>query len=403
MRQRRRNKAESAKRSRLSRQDLLKRQASPPKKRVSDKAARPSVQKNANIKLKAKTLAVISSVCLSSVVFVGSTTAQAASFTDAFKFIVQAKQTMSGFFAAGSLVALGGELSNATMMQNHSKSSERLSGAMIAIAQVTAMKDVITSRDANSVPDSLRCGALYNNKYSLFQNLLSKDYTFQQMSLAATTYSKTDEVAKAENLSRNLTDYCSIDETSLDYCTFHPDGTASMSQNYAIIQKSKSMDPIAQTAATDLANNLVLISQTAYAQDCKTTDCERIRNVERQYITIASLVHGSILGQVNASLPLAYEPLRDYVNENMGINTGNGGTSGGTTTDPEQPNKDDADKDKVVDNGGALTGEQIKESAKGVAGKDEVKKGDTTKPTTDGKTDGNTPPKTDATAPTPKP
>lgn len=391
MRQRRRNKAESAKRSRLSRQALLKRQASPSKKRVSDKTARPSVQQKTNAKLKAKTFAVIGSVCLSSVVFVGSTTAQAAGFTDAFKFLAQAKETMGGFFAAGSMVALGGELSNATMMQNHSKSSERLSGAMIAIAQVTAMKDVLTSRDANSIPDSLKCSALYENKYSLFQNLMSKEYTFQQMSLAATTYSKSDEEAKAENTSRNMNDYCSIDETAMNFCTFHPDGTAAMSQDYSIIQKSKRMDPIAQTAATDLANNLVLISQTKYAQDCETEDCERIRNVERQYITIASLVHGSILGQVNASLPLAYEPLRDYVNENMGVNTGNGGTSGGTTTDPEQPNKDDADKDEVVDNGGALTGEQIKDSAKGVAGEGEINKGDTTKPTTDGNTDAATP------------
>ncbi|MBO6225668.1 MAG: hypothetical protein J6N72_09515, partial [Psychrobacter sp.] len=321
MRQRRRSKAESAKCSRLSRQSLLKRQAVPPKKRVSQKITKPSTQNKHNTKLNTKIAAVISSVCLSSVVFVGSTTAQAAGFTDALKFLTQAKQTMGGFFAAGSLVALGGELSNATMMQNHSKSSERLSGAIVAIAQVDAMKDVLHSKDANSIPDSLKCSALYDNKYSLFQNLMSKEYTFQQMSLAATTYSKDSETAKAENMARNMNDYCSIDETKMEICTFHPDGTAAMSQDYGLIQKSKRMDPIAQTAATDLANNLVLISQSSYAQNCDTADCARIRDVERQYITLASLVHGSILGQVNASLPLAYEPLRDYVNENMGINT----------------------------------------------------------------------------------
>lgn len=389
MRQRSRNKAESAKTSRLSRQKSLKRKAVSPnkplstKKRGSKDTNKSSNRMNNSKQLRAKTLVAIGSICLSSVVFVGSTTAQAAGLTDAFKFMNQARQTMSGFFSAGSLMALGGELSNATQMQNYSKSSERLSGAIIAIAQVDAMRDVIDAKSANNIPDSLKCSALYDNKYSLFQNLISKEYTFQQMSLAATHYSKNDEVAQAENTARNLNDYCSIDETAMNYCTFNPDGTAALSQDYSHILKNKRMDPIAATAATDLANNLVLISQSAYAQTCDSIDCARIRDVERQYNTIASLVHGSVLGQVNASMPLAYEPLRDYVNENMGINTGNGGTSGGTTTDPEKPNTD-AEKGDAVDNGGALTGEQIKESASSVAAgsdkKDTTTKPDATKP-----------------------
>lgn len=387
MRQRSRKKAESAKISRLSRQKSLKREAVSPKKPLStkkrgvNKADKLNRITGSSKQLNTKAFVAIGSIFLSSAVFVSSTTAQAAGLSDALKFINQAKQTMSGFFSAGSLMALGGELSNATQMQNHSKSSERLAGAMIAISQVNAMRDVIDSRSSNNIPDSLKCSALYDNKYSLFQNLMSKEYTFQQMSLAASTYSKNDEVAQAENMARNLNDYCSIDETAMNYCTFSPDGTAALSQDYSHIFKNKRMDPIAATAATDLANNLVLISQSAYAQNCDSMDCERIRNVERQYNTIASLVHGSVLGQVNASMPLAYEPLRDYVNENLGINTGDGGTSGGTTTDPEKPNTDD-DKGENADNGGALTGEQIKESASNVAaGSDE--KGNATKPESD--------------------
>ncbi|MED6317101.1 MAG: hypothetical protein VYA60_07645 [Pseudomonadota bacterium] len=383
MSKRSRDKVESAKRSRLDRQNLPKRHAKltkkrtldndvkPTRKRILDKAAAGKERKTPMSKARKKALAIASSVCISSALVVGSTTAQAAGFIDSLKFLAQAKSAVDNFFAAGSIVALGTGMSNALIIQNNSKSAERLDGAIQSITQVTNMRDVMTSMSANNIPDSLKCTALYNNKYSLFQNLISKEYTFQQMSLAAANYSKNETVAKKENMERNLTDYCSVDETAMGYCTFTPDGTGALSQDYSHISVSKKMDPIAQTAATDLANNMVIIAQSEYAQNCTSVDCERIRSVERQYTAIASLVHGSILGQINASTPLAYEPLRDYVNENMGIGSG---SSAPITPDP-------ADATTVTaENGGALTEAQIKESASDVGGAGEVKKEGATTP-----------------------
>ena len=381
MRQRNRDKIQSAKRSRLDRQRLSKRPIEPSTKRASNKGVKPSKKRALDkssgeqpdkprmSKARKQAIAVASSVCLSSVLVLGTVTTtqttQAAGFMDSLKFLAQAKLAMDNLFTAGSMVALGTGMSNSIIVQNSSKSSERLDGALKSITQIQSMRDVVTSLDANNIPDSIKCSALYNNKYSLFQNLISKEYTFQQMSAAAATYSKPESVAKKENMERNLTDYCSVDETAMGYCTFTPDGTGAMSQNYGHISSNKNMDPIAQTAATDFANNLVIIAQTEYAQNCPTLDCAHIRDVERQYTAIASLVHGSILGQANASAPLAYEPLRDYVNENIGIGSGSS-----TPTPPTPPTDADADA-----NGGALTESQIKESAQDVASKPETQEG----------------------------
>lgn len=312
---------------------------------------------------KKRAITALSSILVSTSLFtVAATPAQAFGLIDALKFLKEAHETMTGFFAAGSMSAMAGDLSNAVVMQNHSKSAERLASTIQSITQVDALKGVVTSLDSTNIPDSMKCTALYNNKYSLFQNMLSQQYTYLQMSAAATEYTTTPSEAREKNIRRNMEDYCSIDETAMGFCTFTPDGTDALSQDYSVIFDNVRMDPIAATAASDLANNLVLISQTDYAQQCDSVDCKRIRDTERQFTALASIVHASVLGQVNASQPLEYEPLRDYVNENLGI--GGGAPSGSTIPDP-------ADSDAVK--GGLLTDNKIDESAHDVSGKNQEK------------------------------
>lgn len=388
MSQRRRDKPDSAKQLRLDRKQLPKRLVTPTKKRSPAKIKAKAVRKvnvdktTAKSKIRGKSAAVISSVLLSSAVFVGSSTAQAASVSGAIQFLIQSQTTVANFFSAGALLAMGGELSNTVTIQNNNKSAERLAGAIQGVQKAGFVRDAVYKMSSQNIPSSMKCTALYNNKYSQLQALLTQEYTFQQLSLAATSYSKSTGEALAENQQRNMQDYCSIGETAMAFCQFTPDGTAGLSQDYSHIKDSKKMDLIAATAAEDFAMNLVIASQTEYAQDCNTYDCQRIRNVERQYSAIASLVHGSILGQVNASRPLEYMPLRDYVNENIGINTGTGATSTPPPTDPAvDPSKPDpntpaagTDAGATKDNGGALTGEKIDASAVNASGKDDESK-----------------------------
>ena len=331
----------SDKRSRLDRHQSPKRltlsakKRTPVKKSLSASMEKAKQASKPRSGLSKKTYAVASSMILSTMVFVGSTTANAANLSLAMDFITKTTAAMDRLFVAGSMMALGGELSNSTLIQNNNKSAERLAMATNAMHQVNAVRESVQKFAPNNIPESMKCVALYNNKYTQLQNLLSQEYTYQQMSLASSHYTKSSSEAIAENTTRNLRDYCSIDETAMGFCTFTPDGTDALSQDYSNIKDSKNMDYIAVTAAEDYANNLVIAAQTDYAQNCNSRDCEVIRNAERHYTAISSLVHGSVLGQINASRVLEYIPLRDYVNENMGINVGSGLSS--TPTKPDNP------------------------------------------------------------------
>ncbi len=338
MSQRRQDSKNSDKRSRLDRHKPSKRLTLSSKDRIhTNKSLSESVNevKKPKSKITAKTYAVVGSVFLSSAVLIGSTTANAAGLTGALDFLNKATAAMDNLFVAGSLMALGGELSNSMMMQNNNKSAERLAMATNAIHQVNAVRESVQKFSPSNIPNSMKCVALYNNKYTQLQNLISQEYTYQQMSLATSQYSKSSSEAISENTARNLRDYCSVDETAMTLCTFTPDGTDALSQDYSHIKDNVNLDYIGATAAEDFATNLVIAAQTDYAQNCDTLDCEAIRNVERRYTAIASMVHGSILGQINASRVLEYVPLRDYVNENMGINTDSGLSS--TPTAPDNP------------------------------------------------------------------
>lgn len=340
MSQRRQDSKKSDKRSRLERQQPPKRltlstkKRTPVKKSLSDSMT--SVKKPKS-NLSRKTYAVVGSVFLSTMVFVGSTAANASGLGSAMDFLLKTNEAMDRLFVAGSMMALGGELSNSLIIQNNNKSAERLAMATHAIQQVNAVRESVQKFSPSNVPESMKCVALYNNKYTQLQNLLSQEYTYQQMSIASSQYTKSSSEAIAENTTRNLRDYCSIDETAMGFCTFTPDGTDALSQDYSNIKDNTNMDLIAATAAEDYASNLVIAAQTDYAQSCTTRDCENIRNSERHYTAIASLVHGSVLGQINSSRVLSYIPLRDYVNENMGINVGSGLSSTPTTPDNPTP------------------------------------------------------------------
>lgn len=180
MSQRRRDKPDSAKQLRLDRKQLPKRLVTPTKKRSPAKIKAKAVRKvnvdktTAKSKIRGKSAAVISSVLLSSAVFVGSSTAQAASVSGAIQFLIQSQTTVANFFSAGALLAMGGELSNTVTIQNNNKSAERLAGAIQGVQKAGFVRDAVYKMSSQNIPSSMKCTALYNNKYSQLQALLLK-------------------------------------------------------------------------------------------------------------------------------------------------------------------------------------------------------------------------------------